>query len=371
MGCSSSRVRDKDDQRDKDEQAGTVRISPSQDSSLGYCEEEHTAAATVAATIVMQSHVRRRNSSRLRALLTASRASCRTDSESGCWAPITAGQCEILPLPLSRTVIAEVVGTGCSDELAEYVAREARREYTEASQIFELVVASVAYDNSGVTHVVNGLVDRAVAFVRAIATREHEDSGGDPEALAAAVDAFVLKTFSTSDYAGGFAAFGSDPDAVLSLPPPTHTHPHTHTHTPTHPHSASTPFHATHGRLSGAGSARRQDGGPAAREGASGVTRRRGGGRGHVPHDRSARCVLQVGCALQRGGVVNEQRTNGVQSSQVGELCLEALLAGSLAAAVSSLVVPCSGGRAVQPGGSAAGGARGGWRWRWRLELRP
>ncbi|EOD09806.1 hypothetical protein EMIHUDRAFT_465372 [Emiliania huxleyi CCMP1516] len=116
-----------------------------------------------------------------------------------------------------RTVIAEVVGTGCSDELAEYVAREARREYTEASQIFELVVASVAYDNSGVTHVVNGLVDRAVAFVRAIATREHEDSGGDPEALAAAVDAFVLKTFSTSDYAGGFAAFGSDPDAVRDL----------------------------------------------------------------------------------------------------------------------------------------------------------
>ena len=131
-------------------------------------------------------------------------------------APIGAGLCPILPLPLSISAVRAALGEGYSDELAAFVEREARREYTEASQAFELVVASVAYDNSGVMHAVNGLLARVVAFVRAVAARKHEEGGGDTEAEAF-VEEFVAKTFSTSGRGGGFGAFGSDPEAVRDL----------------------------------------------------------------------------------------------------------------------------------------------------------
>jgi len=146
----------------------------------------------------------------------AAAAANQSEGEVDCWAPIGAGLCPILPLPLSISAVRAALGEGCSDELAAFVEREARREYTEASTAFELVVASVAYDNSGVMHAVNGLLARVVAFVRAVAARKHEEGGGDTEAEAF-VEEFMAKTFSTSGRGGGFGAFGSDPEAVRDL----------------------------------------------------------------------------------------------------------------------------------------------------------
>ena len=146
----------------------------------------------------------------------AAAAANQSEGEVDCWAPIGAGMCPILPLPLSISAVRAALGEGCSDELAAFVEREARREYTEASTAFELVVASVAYDNSGVMHAVNGLLARVVAFVRAVAARKHEEGGGDTEAEAF-VEEFMAKTFSTSGRGGGFGAFGSDPEAVRDL----------------------------------------------------------------------------------------------------------------------------------------------------------
>jgi hypothetical protein len=54
-------------------------------------------------------------------------------------------------------------------ERRAWISAQARREYAEACRTFELIVASVLYDNVGVACVVNELRDRMVRLVRGLA----------------------------------------------------------------------------------------------------------------------------------------------------------------------------------------------------------
>lgn len=98
-----------------------------------------------------------------------------------------------------------------------FVAERCRQDYKQAGKVFELILASVAYDNAGVVWVVNELRDRMVKLVREVAELElRESTSAQDQDPAAYVANAIIVAFGNAS-GGGFAAFGDDAASVNAL----------------------------------------------------------------------------------------------------------------------------------------------------------
>ena len=75
---------------------------------------------------------------------------------SDAWAEQQSGsKCNIPPCPLTEETVDASVAKPTDSKRRAFIAERARDDYRQACQVFELIVASVAYDNAAVMWVVN------------------------------------------------------------------------------------------------------------------------------------------------------------------------------------------------------------------------